>query len=136
MLSPTLITLTLTAASTTVATSLRWGPRRATAGDMLIKRQAAQLDLPDGVDLGSCTDPTMIFAQGLEGRTETTFQPNNLQEFNHGAAQNQNIITQFICDTFVNNCGANDAAVELCTEAEEAVANDDKVGATAGLSSL
>lgn len=67
----------------------RVGYRRATPESMLFKRQAAQLNLPAGVDLGSCTDPTMIFAQGLEGRTETTFQPNNLDEFNHGAAQNQ-----------------------------------------------
>lgn len=83
----------------------RVGYRRATVDSMFAKRQAPALSLPAGVDLGSCTDPTMIFAQGLEGRKETTFQPNNLDEFNHGAAQNQNIITQFICDTFVNTCG-------------------------------
>jgi hypothetical protein len=54
--------------------------------------------LPTGVDLGSCTDPTIKFGAGIENRVETSFIPNNTKEFAHGSAQNSAIITQFICD--------------------------------------
>lgn len=54
--------------------------------------------LPAGVDLGSCSDPTIRFGAGIEGRKETSFIPNNTQQFAHGSAQNSAIITQFICD--------------------------------------
>lgn len=77
---------------------------------------------PANVDLGKCTDPTIKFGVGIEGRKETSFIPNNLQEFNHGSAQNSGIITQFICDTFVNSCGANQAAKDLCAQAKAAAA--------------
>lgn len=77
---------------------------------------------PANVDLGKCTDPTIKFGVGIEGRKETSFIPNNLQEFNHGSAQNSGIITQFICDTFVNSCGANQAAKDLCARAKAAAA--------------
>jgi len=74
------------------------------------------------VDLGSCTDPSIRFAAGIENRKETSFIPNNLQEFNHGSAQNSAIITEFICDTFVNKCKANQAAIDTCAKAEAAAA--------------
>ncbi|CAE6354100.1 unnamed protein product [Rhizoctonia solani] len=35
------------------------------------------------IDLGSCSDPTIKFGAGIEGRKETSFIPNNLKEFNH-----------------------------------------------------
>ncbi|KAG9104832.1 hypothetical protein FRC06_008062 [Ceratobasidium sp. 370] len=83
---------------------------------------AATGALPAGVDLGSCTDPTIRFGAGIENRKETSFIPNNTKEFPHGSAQNSAIITQFICDTFVNSCKANAAAVALCADAKAAAA--------------
>lgn len=83
---------------------------------------AATGALPAGVDLGSCTDPTIKFGAGIEGRVETSFIPNNTKDFAHGSAQNSAIITQFICDTFVNSCKANQAAVDLCATAKTASA--------------
>lgn len=74
------------------------------------------------IDLGSCTDPTIRFGAGIEGRKETSFIPNNTKEFAHGSAQNSAIITQFICDTFVNSCKANQAAKDTCTQAKAAAA--------------
>ncbi|EUC57592.1 hypothetical protein RSOL_225930 [Rhizoctonia solani AG-3 Rhs1AP] len=74
------------------------------------------------IDLGSCSDPTIKFGAGIEGRTETSFIPNNLKEFNHGSAQNSAIITQFVCDTFVNSCKANQAAIDACKQAKNAAA--------------
>jgi hypothetical protein len=57
---------------------------------------------------------------GLDGRkaTEFSFIPNNQVQFPHGSALNPAIITQFICDTFVNTCGANKAAQTLCAAAK------------------
>lgn len=78
--------------------------------------------LAAGIDLGSCTDPTIKFGAGIEGRVETSFIPNNTKDFAHGSAQNSAIITQFICDTFVNSCKANQAAVSACATAKAAAA--------------
>jgi len=74
--------------------------------------------------LGKCSNPTIVFAAGLPGRkaTEEAFEPANESDFPHGSALNPNIITQFICDTFTNTCGANQAAKNTCREAQAAVA--------------
>jgi hypothetical protein len=65
---------------------------------------------------------------GIDGRkaTEFAFIPHNTQQFPHGSADNPSIITQFICDTFVNTCGANTAAHNLCLAAK---AKADAIGA-------
>lgn len=68
---------------------------------------------------------------GIDGRkaTEFAFIPNNTQEFPHGSALNPSIIAQFICDQFVNSCGANQAARDLCATAEAKVG---QLGAAGG----
>lgn len=43
-----------------------------------------------------------------------------LASFNHGSAQNIDIITQFICDTLVNSCGADQTAQSTCSQAKAA----------------
>lgn len=40
-----------------------------------------------------------------------------LASFNHGSAQNIDIITQFICDTLTNSCGADQTAKNTCATA-------------------
>ncbi|KAJ1308045.1 hypothetical protein OPQ81_002112 [Rhizoctonia solani] len=100
-----------TATATGVVTSTAAAPPAATAV------------LANGnIDLGSCSDPTIKFGAGIEGRKETSFIPNNLKDFNHGSAQNSGIITQFICDTFVNSCKASQAAIATCKQAKDAAA--------------
>ena len=37
--------------------------------------------------------------------------------FNHGSAQNIDIITQFICDTLTNSCAADATAKATCASA-------------------
>lgn len=74
---------------------------------------------------------TVIFAVGLDGRRETAFEPNNLQQFNHGSAQASGIIAAFICDTFVNSCGADATAQANCAAAKAAISTLGKVGSTA-----
>jgi len=70
--------------------------------------------------IGKCSNPTIVFGPGFDGRTEDSFQPANKTDFNHSSALNGNIITKAICDTFVNSCNANAAAIANCATAQAA----------------
>ncbi|KAH6724279.1 hypothetical protein DL95DRAFT_445584 [Leptodontidium sp. 2 PMI_412] len=77
-----------------------------------------------GVDFGDCT-PTIDFQLGRAGRkaTEGTFLPTDaLVAKGQQDALNPNIITNRVCDQLTNVCGANDAAVTLCEDAQAQVA--------------
>ncbi|OJT07207.1 hypothetical protein TRAPUB_1937 [Trametes pubescens] len=71
-------------------------------------------------DFGSCSVPQIEFATGFDNRKETSFQPVDKTSFNHGSAQNIDIITQFICDTLTNSCGADATAKATCQTARSA----------------
>ena len=58
-------------------------------------------------DFGSCSDPTIIFAEGLDGRNEAAFAPNNEADFNHGSALNIGVISSFICGQLQSKCQAD-----------------------------
>lgn len=49
------------------------------------------------LDFGSCSNPAIKFAPGLDGRDQDSFEPENLGDFNHGSALNIKVITDFIC---------------------------------------
>lgn len=68
-------------------------------------------------DFGSCTVPQIEFATGFDNRKETSFEPVDKKSYNHGSAQNVDIITQFMCDTLVNSCGADQTAKDTCAAA-------------------
>jgi hypothetical protein len=73
-----------------------------------------------GNDFGTC-DPTMSLEGGRNGRPadELTFQSNDPAiEANQQEALNPNIITNRICDELGNICGANDAAIATCEDAQ------------------
>ncbi|KAF8755444.1 hypothetical protein RHS01_05117 [Rhizoctonia solani] len=72
-------------------------------------------------NFGTCTNPTMEFGVGFDGRTESSFQPANKADFDHGSALNPAIIATAICDTFVNSCNANKPAIDNCTAAKAAI---------------
>ncbi|KDN48335.1 hypothetical protein RSAG8_02927, partial [Rhizoctonia solani AG-8 WAC10335] len=72
-------------------------------------------------NFGTCTNPTMEFGVGFDGRTEASFQPANKADFNHGSALNPAIIAVAICDKFVNSCNANKPAIDNCTAAKAAI---------------
>lgn len=59
---------------------------------------AAAVAASGSVDLGSCTNPTIQFGLGFDGRKEDSFEPVDQTEFNHGSALNIGIIASFICD--------------------------------------
>jgi hypothetical protein len=72
------------------------------------------------VDFGTC-DPTIQFTGGLGGRPadEFTFQSNDaVIAANQQEALNPNIITNRICDELTNTCDANQAAKDLCEDAQ------------------
>ncbi|CAE7098835.1 unnamed protein product [Rhizoctonia solani] len=94
-----------TATATGVDTSTASVSTDASATSTAAASPAATTSPANGnIDLGSCSDPTIKL------------------EFNHGSAQNSAIITQFICDTFVNSCKANKAAIDACQQAKAAAA--------------
>ncbi|KAI0690166.1 hypothetical protein BC835DRAFT_198827 [Cytidiella melzeri] len=83
-------------------------------------------------DFGSCTVPQIEFGVGFDNRKETSFQPVDKTSFNHGSAQNIDIITQFICDTLTNSCKADQTAKDTCATAKAAAdAQPPKTGAQA-----
>jgi hypothetical protein len=43
-----------------------------------------------------------------------------IASYNHDSAQNGDIITQFMCDTLVNTCGADATAKATCAKAQAA----------------
>lgn len=105
MYTPTLL-VALLAASTASASALRFRQANGTAPDF-----------------GQCI-PTMDFQFGREGRAadEGTFLPTDpLVAQGQQDALNPNIITNRICDQLTNVCEANDAAKELCAQAQAQV---------------
>lgn len=92
-------------------------------------------------DFGSCSVPQIEFGVGFDNRKETSFEPvdkstfsrifcgqgnltlfmpYSVASYDHGSAQNIDIITQFICDTLVNKCGADQTAKDTCASAKAA----------------
>ena len=72
------------------------------------------------LDFGSCTDPAIEFAVGLDGRTQASFQAVNLVNFSHGSAVNIGVIASFICGQLSTSCKASAATNAACTAAEAA----------------
>ncbi|TFK40388.1 hypothetical protein BDQ12DRAFT_664848 [Crucibulum laeve] len=121
----TAITVTVTAtngeATATDAITVSVGDVATTTADATAASPTATAaPVPAGADFGSCTTPQIEFGVGFDNRKETSFQPVDKQSFNHGSAQNINIITQFICDTLTNSCKANQAAKDICATASAA----------------
>ncbi|KAJ7916386.1 hypothetical protein B0H13DRAFT_2449447 [Mycena leptocephala] len=71
-------------------------------------------------NFGKCTIPQIEFGVGFDSRKETSFQPVDKTSFSHGSAQAISIITQAICDTLVNSCGADATAKATCAAAQTA----------------
>ncbi|KAF9468058.1 hypothetical protein BDZ94DRAFT_1247081 [Collybia nuda] len=101
-----------------------------TAGDL--NPPATAVPVPTGTapptngnigNFGKCSVPQMEFGVGFDNRRETSFRPVDRVSYNHGSAQNHAIITQFICDTLVNSCGADITARATCATAKTAAAS-------------
>lgn len=81
----------------TSATTTAEASTTATAAVETATATAAPETGSSSLDLGSCPDPTIIFADGLDGRKEKSFEPNDKTAFPHGSALGIKVITDFIC---------------------------------------
>ncbi|KAJ0166185.1 hypothetical protein CTA2_8338 [Colletotrichum tanaceti] len=92
------------------ASGLNAGGRRMriSASGLVRARQA--------LDFGECADPSIRFAEGLDGRAEASFGPAG--DFDHGSAQNIGIIGGFICGQLGSRCQADEAAVAACEQGQ------------------
>lgn len=72
--------------------------------------------------LGSCpdADPTIAFGAGFDGREEESFQPNDLETFDQGSAQDISIIADFICGQLEDSCGASEEMIADCEDGADA----------------
>ncbi|KAK0610628.1 hypothetical protein B0T17DRAFT_565558 [Bombardia bombarda] len=77
------------------------------------KRQVA-------LDFGACSNPTISFKSGLDGRTQNAFIADNQADFNHGSALNIAVIAGFICQRLDSSCKAGAAAQAACSSASAA----------------
>jgi hypothetical protein len=83
-------------------------------------------------NFGSCSVPQIKFGTGFDNRKETSFEPVDQISYNHGSAQNIDIITQFMCDALVNTCGADQTAKDTCASGKTAAdSQPPKTGAQA-----
>ena len=88
------------------------------AGTGSAAAQAAIADGSSGIgDFGSCSTPQIEFGVGFDNRKETSFEPVDKTSYDHGSAQAIGIISQFICDTLTNKCGADATAKATCAKA-------------------
>ncbi|KAL8693634.1 MAG: hypothetical protein Q9218_001592 [Villophora microphyllina] len=71
------------------------------------------------LDFGSCSDPTIKFANGLDGRKEPAFAPANAADFNHGSALNIGVISGFICQQLQDKCKAGADATAACAKGQK-----------------
>ncbi|KAI0368667.1 hypothetical protein BV20DRAFT_980618 [Pilatotrama ljubarskyi] len=108
------VTVTVTASATDAAATATAASSSAAAA---ATSTAAAGDIGD---FGSCSVPQIEFGVGFDNRKETSFQPVDKTSFNHGSAQNIDIITQFICDTLTNSCKADQTAKDTCQKARAA----------------
>jgi hypothetical protein len=78
------------------------------------------------LDFGSCSNPAIEFAAGLDGRKEDSFEAVNQADFNHGSALNIKVISSFICGQLGSKCKASAATIAACTSAEAAASKSDQ----------
>ncbi|KAE8138810.1 hypothetical protein BDV38DRAFT_281742 [Aspergillus pseudotamarii] len=108
------ITITVTDAETPTAT-------KATATATSSPTNGA--DGGDGPDYGTCSDPTIRWADGLDGRTEYSWITNNQDDFPHKSSTTINTLMVFVCNQLRSPCNAPQAVVDRCYSAAGQVSN-------------
>ncbi|KAJ5575303.1 hypothetical protein N7450_009202 [Penicillium hetheringtonii] len=76
-----------------------------------------------GLDYGTCTDPTIKWEYGLDGRTEYSYTTNNQKDFPFGSSPTIGSPEDLICNRLRSPCNAPQETIDKCYEAEEATAN-------------
>ncbi|KAE8421549.1 hypothetical protein BDV36DRAFT_292197 [Aspergillus pseudocaelatus] len=80
-------------------------------------------DSGDGPDYGTCSDPTIRWADGLDGRTEYSWITNNQDDFPHKSSTTINTLMVFVCNRLRSPCNASQAVVDRCYSAAGQVSN-------------
>ncbi|KAK3319701.1 hypothetical protein B0T19DRAFT_404269 [Cercophora scortea] len=70
--------------------------------------------------LGKCSNPTIVFKAGLDGRNTNAFIAANQADFNHGSALNIAVIAGFICQRLGSPCNADATVQAACAKASAA----------------
>jgi hypothetical protein len=84
------------------------------------RRSSSNLSPRAALDLGSCTDTTILFESGLDGRNTPAFIAADQADFNHGSALNIAVIAGFICQRLESSCKAGADATAACAQASSA----------------
>lgn len=77
----------------------------------------------DGPDYGTCSDPTIRWSDGLDGRTEYSWVTNNQDDFPHKSSTTINTLMGFVCNRLRSPCNAPQAVVDRCYSAAGQVSN-------------
>ncbi|KAJ4422090.1 hypothetical protein N0V82_003282 [Gnomoniopsis sp. IMI 355080] len=72
------------------------------------------------LDLGSCSDASIVFGEGIDGRNTAAFVPANQQDFDHGSALNIGVVAGFICQRLDSPCNAPADTQASCAQASAA----------------
>lgn len=72
------------------------------------------------LDFGDCSDPAIAFAPQADRGNANAFAAVNQDDFNHGSANNINVISGFICSQLDSSCQAGQDAVDACATAQAA----------------
>ncbi|KAJ5194102.1 hypothetical protein N7491_001438 [Penicillium cf. griseofulvum] len=78
---------------------------------------------PGNLDYGTCSDPTIRWEYGLDGRTEWAYTTNNQADFPFGSSPNIDAPADLICNRLRSPCNAPQATLDQCYAAENAVRN-------------
>lgn len=84
------------------------------------RRPATSFSERAALDLGSCSDASIVFGEGIDGRNTAAFVPANQQDFNHGSALNIAVIAGFICQQLDSPCRAPSDTQASCAQASSA----------------
>ncbi|KAJ5553768.1 hypothetical protein N7494_003146 [Penicillium frequentans] len=74
----------------------------------------------DTLDYGTCLDPTIKWAYGLDGRNHYSFTTNNQIDFPFGSDTSISSVTGLVCNRLRSPCNAPQATIDRCTEAANA----------------
>ncbi|KAG8953883.1 hypothetical protein FRC04_001513 [Tulasnella sp. 424] len=113
-------TSTAAAADTTAAAADTTAAAATTTAAADAAATSAASSSDSTLDFGSCSNPTIEFGLGFDGRTENSFRPVNSADFNHGSALNIKVIADFICQQLNDKCKASAATITACQSGEAA----------------
>ncbi|KAJ6131266.1 hypothetical protein N7523_001726 [Penicillium sp. IBT 18751x] len=75
------------------------------------------------LDYGTCSDPTIVWEYGLDGRTDYSYTTHNQADFPFGSSPTIDAPDALICNRLKSPCNAPQETLSRCAEAMDAVAN-------------